>query len=115
MLGLHPWPEKSPLGAQVTGQVERDGVVVEKLHFQSRPGLYVTANLYRPAHIEQRLPAVLYLCGHGATVIDGVAYGNKVHYQHHGAWFARNGYVCLVLDSLQLGEIEGDASWNASL
>ncbi len=107
MLGLQPWPEQSPLRAKVTGQVERNGVVVEKLHFQSRPGLYVTANLYRPARIEQPLPAVLYLCGHGATVIDGVSYGNKIHYQHHGAWLARNGYVCLMLDSLQLGEIEG--------
>ncbi|MFH1269065.1 MAG: prolyl oligopeptidase family serine peptidase, partial [Planctomycetota bacterium] len=37
---------------------------------------------------------------------DGVSYGNKVHYQHHGSWFARHGYVCLTIDSLQLGEIE---------
>ncbi|MCA9065678.1 MAG: prolyl oligopeptidase family serine peptidase, partial [Planctomycetaceae bacterium] len=38
---------------------------------------------------------------------DGVSLGNKTHYQHHGGWFARNGYVCLVIDTLQLGEIEG--------
>jgi hypothetical protein len=30
-----------------------------------------------------------------------------VAYQHHGAWFARHGYVCLTLDTLQLGEILG--------
>ena len=29
------------------------------------------------------------------------------NYQHHGAWFAQNGYVCLVIDTLQMGEIEG--------
>jgi hypothetical protein len=38
---------------------------------------------------------------------DGISYGNKTNYQHHGGWFARNGYVCLTIDTLQLGEIEG--------
>ena len=33
--------------------------------------------------------------------------GNKTGYQHHGAWFARHGYICLVLDTIQLGELEG--------
>jgi dipeptidyl aminopeptidase/acylaminoacyl peptidase len=50
---------------------------------------------------------VLYVCGHGPTVIDKVSYGNKVTYQHHGAWFAENGYVCLIVDTLQLGELPG--------
>src|SRR5262249_13209050 len=45
MLGLRPLPERTPLNATVTGRLERDGYRVEKLHFQSRPGLYVTANL----------------------------------------------------------------------
>ena len=38
---------------------------------------------------------------------NGISYGNKTNYQHHGTWFARNGYVCLMIDTLQLGEIEG--------
>jgi hypothetical protein len=38
---------------------------------------------------------------------DNVSFGNKVQYHHHGAWFARHGYVCLSIDTLQLGEIEG--------
>lgn len=107
MLGLDPMPEKTDLKATVTGSLEREGIIVEKIHFQSRPGLYVTANLYRPATVEKPLPTILYLCGHGEEKKDGVSYGNKVHYQHHGVWFAKNGYVCLVLDTLQLGEIEG--------
>ena len=57
--------------------------------------------------VEEKLPAILYVCGHGGVKKDGVSYGNKVHYQHHGEWFARNGYVCLTIDTLQLGEIEG--------
>ncbi len=108
MLGLDPLPERTELHAEITGSLEHEDFVVEKLHFQSLPGLYVTANLYRPRQIDQPLPAVLYVCGHGRVAKDGVSMGNKTHYQHHGAWLARNGYVCLVIDTLQLGEIEGD-------
>lgn len=106
MLGLLPWPERTPLEAEVTGVIERDGIVVERLHFQALPDLYVTANLYRPAEVDQPLPTVLYVCGHSNQRADGVSFGNKTGYQHHGAWFARNGYVCLMIDTLQLGEIE---------
>jgi len=107
MLGLDPLPERTDLKAAVTGTTEHDEFVVEKLYFQSRPRLYVTGNLYRPKEVKEPLPAILYVCGHGGVKKDGVSYGNKVHYQHHGAWFARHGYVCLTIDSLQLGEIEG--------
>jgi dienelactone hydrolase len=107
MLGLSPLPDRTDLKATVTGKVEQELFTVEKLHFQSRPGLYVTANLYLPKNVTDPAPTVLYLSGHGPVIKDGISYGNKVAYQHHGAWFARNGYVCLVLDTLQLGEIQG--------
>ncbi len=109
MLGLDPWPERTPLNAVQTGEQTLDGIVIENLHYQSSPGLYVTANLYRPAKIEGRLPAILYGCGHSdVKAKDGTSLGNKTHYQHHGAWFARHGYVCLVYDTVQLGEIRGE-------
>lgn len=103
MLGLSPLPQKTPLNATVTGRLEGDGYVVEMLHYQSWPQLYVTGNLYRPAKIEpgQKLPAVFYVCGHSGRGRNG----NKVAFQSHGIWFARHGYVCLVVDTLQLGEI----------
>ncbi|HID22898.1 MAG TPA: acetylxylan esterase, partial [Planctomycetaceae bacterium] len=107
MLGLDPLPEKTDLKATVTGTVEAEEFVVEKLHYQSLPGLYVTANFYRPKDLSGPVPTILYVCGHGRVKIDGVSYGNKANYQHHPAWFARHGYCCLILDSLQLGEIEG--------
>ena len=107
MLGLDPFPEKTPLHAQVTGTVEHEAFTVEKLHFQSMPHLYVTANLYVPKALSEPAPAILYVCGHGAAKKDGISYGNKVRYRHHAAWFARHGYVCLIIDTLQLGEIEG--------
>jgi dienelactone hydrolase len=103
MLGLWPMPEKTPLQATVTGTHEGDGYAIDMIHFQSRPKLYVTGNLYRPAETTegQRLPAVLYVCGHSYQGRSG----NKTAYQSHGIWFARHGYICLMLDSLQLGEI----------
>ena len=107
MLGLWPLPEKTSLEPKITGTVERPDFLVEKLLFQSRPGLYVTANLYRPKKVEHPLPAILYVCGHSDVQKNGVIYGCKTHYQHHAAWYAANGYVCLVLDTLQLGELPG--------
>ncbi len=107
MLSLDPLPERTPLEPMVTGTFEQPGFVVEKVEFQSMPGLYVTGNLYRPTEVKGKLPTILYVCGHGQEKKDGISFGNKTHYRHHGAWFARNGYVCLMIDTLQLGEIEG--------
>ena len=109
MLGLDPMPARTPLRTTVTGTAEHPEFLVENLHFQSSPGLYVTGNLYRPRETAEgaRLPAVLYVCGHGKVKKGDVSYGNKVHYQHHPAWFARHGYVCLAVDTIQLGELEG--------
>ncbi len=107
MLGLSPRPEKSPLQSETTATTEETEFIVERVHFQSLPGLYVTGNLYLPRKIDGPLPTILYVCGHGKVKKDDVSFGNKTHYQYHGAWFARNGYACLTIDTLQLGEIEG--------
>ena len=105
MLGLDPLPDRSPLEASVTGTLEEDGYVVEKLHYQSLPGLYVTASLYRPADVPpgRLLPGILYVCGHADMKRDG----NKAAYQANGIWLARHGYVCLMVDTLQRGEVAG--------
>lgn len=109
MMGLDPLPERTKLNATITGTVEGEGFVVEKLVFESRPGLFVTANVYSPkAGKGTKRPAILYVCGHGNVVENKVSYGSKVSYQYHPAWFAAHGYVCIVLDTLQLGEIPGE-------
>ncbi len=107
MLGLNPLPAKTPLQPVVEGTTEEAEFVVERVHYQSMPGLYVTGNFYRPKNADKPLPTILYVCGHGQVKKDGVSYGNKTHYHYHGSWFARNGYNCLIIDTLQLGEIEG--------
>jgi hypothetical protein len=110
MLGLAPMPEKTPLRPEKTGEYAGDGFVVEKLHFQSLPGLYVTANFYRPAKPEsEKLPTILYVCGHANVVgKDGRSIGNKAGYEHHGVYYARRGFNCLMIDTVQLGEIRGE-------
>jgi dienelactone hydrolase len=103
MLGLSPRPDKTPLNPTITGTFQGEGYLVDMIHYQSRPGLYVTGNLYRPASVKpgEKLPAIFYVCGHSNRGRDG----NKTAYQSHGIWFARHGYICLVVDSLQMGEI----------
>jgi len=108
MLGLWPNPPRTELKAVVTGTVDGDDFTVENVQFQSQPGLYVTANLYLPKGLIRPAPAVLYACGHAQVKTNDISYGNKTAYQHHGIWFARHGYVCLTIDTLQLGEIQGD-------
>ena len=102
MLGLDPLPPKTPLHAVITGVVERPAFRIEKVVYQSLPSLYVTGNLYIPKRGTKPFPAVVYVCGHspGPT-------GAKTHYQHHGMWFAEHGFVALVLDTLEFGEVPG--------
>jgi dienelactone hydrolase len=101
MLGLWPVPEKTPLKATVTGKIEFPNFTVEKLHYQSKPGLYVTASLYSPVPNQGRHPAILYQVGHYNAKRDG----HKSAVQDHGIWFATHGYVCLINDTIELGEV----------
>jgi dienelactone hydrolase len=108
MLGLWPMPERTDLKPVIAGKLDHEEFTVEKLQFQALPGLYCTASLYLPKNSTQPAPTILYESGH-ARVVDanGISYGNKAAYQGDGAWFARNGYVCLVLDTVLAGEIQG--------
>jgi dienelactone hydrolase len=107
MLGLWPMPERTDLKPVITGCLTNDGFTVEKLSFQPSPQLYCTASLFLPRNLANPAPAVLYECGHGRFMTNGLSLGNKALYQADGAWYARNGYVCLVLDTVLAGEIQG--------
>src|SRR3989442_4410593 len=102
MLGLDPLPARTPLKAQITGRLERDAYRIEKIIFQSLPGLYVTGNFYVPNGPAKSLPTILYLGGHAPHPL-----GAKVEYQDRAQWFASHGYPCLVLDTLEFGEVAG--------
>ena len=89
--------EKTPLNPRITGVLERPGYRIEKLVFESRPRLYVTANVYVPDRSGRR-PAILSPLGHSLT-------GKAWHtYQKVCANLARKGYVVLTYDPFGQGE-----------
>jgi len=63
--GLLPMPERTPLNANVFGDVTRDDYIVSKVYFESLPGFFVTGNLYRPTG-NGPFPAILSPHGHWA-------------------------------------------------
>ncbi len=94
---LGPFPEKTPLNPLVTGKIENEKYVVEKVAFESRPDHHVTALLYLPKG-KGPFPAVLHMPGHSYD-----AKGRGV-YQTIGRYFALNGYVVLQVDPVCQGE-----------
>jgi len=102
MLGLLPWPERTPLNVVVTGTLDKGSYVIEKIAFESMPKLYVTGNLYIPKKRSGAAPAIVYVCGHAYS-----PHGDKTQYQRHGISFAKNGYVAFILDSIQIAETFG--------
>ena len=57
--------EKCPLEARNLGEIKRDGYRVEKIVFQTMPGVWMTANAYVPdGKPDQTFPAVLCVHGH---------------------------------------------------
>lgn len=62
--GLWPMPHKTPLEAVIHGRIDGGDYTVEKVYFQSVPGLFVTGNLYRPKNVSGKVPGVLFAHGH---------------------------------------------------
>jgi dienelactone hydrolase len=90
--------ERTPLNPTVTGRIEREGYVVERVLFESIPNHHVTANCYLPVDYDGERPAVLLLCGHSdAGKIEPL-------YQQACIDLVRNGMVTLVIDPLGQGE-----------
>lgn len=102
MLGLDPLPRRTPLQATITGVVERSGYRIEKLVFESLPGMHVTGNFYVPKEAARPVPCVVYLCGHMVHPC-----GPKTQYQERFLWYPAHGFACLAVDSLACGEVPG--------
>ncbi|NBV21696.1 MAG: acetylxylan esterase [Proteobacteria bacterium] len=62
--GLWPMPTKTPLNAVIHGKIDKGEYTIEKVYFESAPGLFVTGNLYRPKGKTGKVPAVLFAHGH---------------------------------------------------
>ena len=103
MMGLQDMPlegQRPNLNITTTGTIQEEGYRIEKLYYESLPGLYVAANLYIPDELKEPGPAILYVCGHSPT--------QKVRYQPYPKKFAELGFVCLIIETIQFGEVCGD-------
>ena len=103
MMGLESLPmngKRSDLNIRITGVVHKNGYRIEKLYYESLPGLYVRGNLYIPDSITTPRPAILYVSGH--------THDQKGEYQEHPVKFAKLGFVCLLTETIQFGEVRGE-------
>jgi len=91
-------PEKTPLNPQVVGTIDRGGYRIEKVIFESRPEVFVTANLYIPNHRQPPYPGILHPLGHAD---NGKA---SYTYQYVSQTLARKGYMVLPFDPFGQGE-----------
>ena len=95
MLGGLP-SERTPLHPRITGKVQMDGFRIEKLIFQSLPGIYVSALVYVPENGNKTHPAILVPSGHSAN--------GKVQYQALCQRLVQRGYVVISWDPVGQGE-----------
>ena len=86
-----------PLAPKKLGELTRDGYRIEKIIFQTRPGIWMTTNAYVPDK-PGKLPAVLCVHGHwrGAKQ-DPVV-------QSRCIGLAKHGFFVLVVDAFGAGE-----------
>jgi cephalosporin-C deacetylase-like acetyl esterase len=91
-------PQRTPLNPVVVKTFERDRYRVENVMYESRPGFWVTANLYVPTTGRGQFPGILSPCGHEW---DGRMYRLfQLTYQD----LVRTGFVVLGFDPVGMGE-----------
>ena len=88
---------RGPLNPRITGRIDAGSYTIDKIIFESLPGFFVTANLYRP-QTTGRHPAVLVQCGHTQE--------GKPEPQRLAANLALKGFVVLTFDPIGQGERE---------
>jgi dienelactone hydrolase len=95
-LGTLPAPPKD-LRITVTRELPGDGFRIRNIVYESRPGLWVSANLYLPAKPPEKMPGILISHSHHTSKTHG-------ELQDMGMTWARAGCAVLVPDHLGHGE-----------
>ena len=90
--------EKTPLKPQIIGTIDRGAYRIEKVIFESRPEVFVTANLYAPNRQRPPYPGIIHPLGHAE---NGKA---SYTYQYVSQTLARKGYMVLPFDPFGQGE-----------
>ena len=94
------FPARTSLNAKTVATVPRDGYRIEKVLFESLPGVYVTGLLYLPDAPEFKppYPAFLVTCGHSD---NGKGFGG---YQRACVQGAKQGMAAFIYDPISQGE-----------
>ena len=104
--GLYPLPPKTPLNAVIHGKFERPGFTVEKVYFESYPGLFVTGLLFRPSNPPPgKLPAVLNPHGHGGRLQDHGLAGVRREIASGAEQFEESGRMPKLVRNAQLARM----------
>ena len=96
--GLPAGQEAPP--AKILGKIEAEDYTVEKLVYESFPGYFVSALLYKPRNITAPLPAVISPCGHSTTGKAAPTY-QILHIN-----LVKRGYIVLTYDPVGQGDGE---------
>jgi dienelactone hydrolase len=95
-LGDYP-AQTAKLNVRTTGTVNGDGFVIENVVYESRPGQWVTGNLYVPAKPSRSMPGILIAHAHHGGKRDR-------ELQDMGMTWARAGCLVLAIDQVGYGE-----------
>ena len=95
---LGPFPERTDLRPRVMGTVERQGLRVEKIVFESQPGFYVTGCLFLPSNRQQRAPAILNVIGHTDISFRAPTYQQLI------LNLVKKGFIVFAVDPIGQGE-----------
>ncbi|MGI2294483.1 alpha/beta hydrolase family protein [Paenibacillus sp. GXUN7292] len=108
-------PSDTPLNAAVVNVVAAEGYRIENIVFESRPGEYVTGNLYLPRQLVEVAPAVLFLSGHDAQA------KHSIRYHEVCLRMVQAGLVVFAIDPIGQGErlsllrnSEGEEVWGTA-
>jgi len=93
-----PFPEKTPLNPKVVGIINKKGYRLEKIIFESRPELYVTACLFIPDGLTGKAPVILNPIGHSDNAFREQLYQTVI------LNFVKKGFVVLTYDPIGQGE-----------
>src|SRR5262245_41041018 len=95
-LGTFPEVPKD-MKVKVTRELDGEGFVIHNIVYETRPGLWVSANLYLPAMIPDKMPGIIISHSHHTPKTQG-------ELQDMGMTWARAGVAVLVPDHLGHGE-----------
>src|SRR5690554_2658545 len=90
---------KTPLNARVTGRLNRENFVAEKIVFESQPEFFVTGCLFIPkVNKQKKFPAVIVPTGHSQAAF------RRDIYQQTTLNLVKKGFVVFTFDPLGQGE-----------